>query len=420
MADSSAVRPGRNEALDYLRVVGLVMMVCAHFWRPLLRLYGAGGVVHAFIETAPFPFFLAFGMTQHRVVRRETASLRGYYILFGLVGLLHAYFMWLQPVWEFLLFLWFWAVLLALAKPLRLQSPQVVALAGLILALNAVLPLATNPFAIAAAEQRGTAPFVLHRWLIPGFFQPLPWGAVVLLGFALGTAFPRWLRRPLPLLCLAVVSAASAYRISTQRSDVPLGFRFDAHKWTATSTYLVLGCALTLILYSVCGLASRLRLLQRYVYPLARFLSDHLLEATVFHYLPVQALLDRRLGLPRAINGMQVGRWWAICLASLTNFILLLAGLGALDAIWRALTRVAGGAMQRAGWVSVALTAFALWGLLELASVTERIDEFSLRWIAFALMVWLSFYLRFVRGLRAPQTETAKTLFVAPSSCDER
>src|SRR5262245_23929655 len=120
----------RNVALDYVRATALVLMCLVHMWQRMLRWSGADVAFLVIGEAAPCLFFVAFGMTQHLLVRRSAARKREYLLVLGVVALLHCYFMTLFLRWEFFTFLWASAVLVLIGDSLHMGRRAFLALAG--------------------------------------------------------------------------------------------------------------------------------------------------------------------------------------------------------------------------------------------------------------------------------------------------
>jgi hypothetical protein len=197
---------------------------------------------------------------------------------------------------------------------------------------------------------------------------------------------------------LVLLAGAAAFHIGTSGPEHALAARFDHQKWVATSSYLVLGCAVTLLLYRLCDVLGQWGWVQRWWDAPLRYLSDHLLEATVFHYLLVRILLDERIGLSRVEDGVRFLSWPSLVLACAALFVSLIGGLQLLDLVQKAIARYGG---RR--WKRVAVIAVVLLALVDVGHRGQYADPLTLRWCTFAVMLWLALYMRAARAPRAEQ-----------------
>jgi hypothetical protein len=319
--------------------------------------------------------------------------------MFGVMALLHDYYMLFFPTWEFFQFLWLAALLVFIGQRCGLAARHFLVLALTIAAVNAIVPLGATRFAAAPGDPRyaDMIAFAQSLWILPGPFYPLPWVAVVFVGFALGTNTPR---RRLRLgyaatagLILSIGVGVLAQANPTWTYAAPL----ELNKWAATTTYVVAGTCATLLLYIACpgqpipgsGLA---RIIGGAAYPLVRFVSEHLIEATILHYLVVRLLTADWLGWNVSLLGERTMHWSTALAVSLLNLALLLALLDIVVlASERMLTRNRA-LLARLAWRSVAIATLLIWAALQCLFLAGAVRPGYLKWTAYALMLGLALY----------------------------
>jgi len=394
---SPAASPPRNIALDYLRAVALLMMMWAHLWRVLLGATATQRIALAIVEIGQVPFFLAFGMTQVRLLRRDREAIWSTLVLFGLIGLLHGYFMWFRPAWEFFLFLWFMSAVIVATRALGVPPRWLVAASVVVLAVNAVFPLGMSPFALMlgpqiAASARPALAFAEHFWLLPGPFYPAPWGVVVVLGLVLGVEFPAALRRVDVVGALAVVALLAAVFLAYRTPPLSIGLRFQLEKWNVSTAYVIGSSAAVLVMYAALARLETATWVRQVTYPAVRFFSDRLLEATILHYLAGRILLDPRVSGWLIVRDGHDTSWPVTLVVSIANVILLAILVWLVDRLWGLTLRRSGKTIARLNWRWVAFGGGLTWVVLILAASSTHIDRVSLRWWAFAAMLLLALF----------------------------
>ncbi len=393
---------GRNYALDYLRAAGLLFMSWTHMWR---FIFGHGVMENAVLfigETGHFLFFLAFGMTQNRLVTKGREEVLPFVLLFGLIGAFHSYFLLFNLAWEFFLFIWIACVAILVGTWVGLSHRQLLLLSVLILLLNAFVPLGVSRFvaqgrAVVPLDTQAEIAFAEHLWGLPGPFFPLPWAVVVFLGFAMGMEYPA---HPRPMLVWAVASLALASvlaAVATARPDLPLAANLVFNKWAATSTYVVAGCAWAVLLYVAFAPLDRVSGVHELLYPPVRFLSDHLLEVTVLHYLVLRTLTAERFGWI-SFGPVRHTHWSVPVVLSIANPILLFALLKLVMSVWGIIERRCRRVLDHFSVEVVGLTALILWVVLRLSR--DRVRLGYLRWTAYAAMLGIALFYRYDKERR--------------------
>jgi hypothetical protein len=393
-ADSGSSDRSRNLALDYLRVLALVLMTLVHMWRPFLGWEGVDGILRSVGETAPLLFFVSFGMTQTRLLAHPLSVQLQRLWWLGLVAVLHSYFMWFSLCWEFFLFLWSASLLVIVGTVAGLAPRHFAMLGVVVLALNSIVPLGPGG-ALAQPPPRAI-------WLIPGPFFPLPWAALVFFGLVLGTQFPSRLLRPLPLLALVAIVVLAYFKVYLVAPVEPLGLRFTVEKVAATSAYLTLGTAGTIVVYLLLGWLVRAGVFRRLIHPPVRFVSDHLLVATVLHNLSLRLLMDSRFHWPMAVNGLRTASAGELLLLSVANVVVLFVMLAVVSWLWRGFASGCGNIVDslRLPWVTlVSITALAV-----MRPRMGAIGVFSFRWTVFAWMLVVALLAEHQRARPALQT----------------
>ncbi len=287
----------RNVALDYLRVLALCLMLCAHNWTYLQEnTFGhySNGTTWINVQTtgvnildgqwhhllyfifnlAPAFFFIAFGMTQRLLVVKPAKSVLYTTVFFGYIAVLHSIF--LMPTlmeWNFLLLLWMASVLVYVFAMARMNKTAYFTLFFLIILANYVVPLES----------------VMNRtWPLQGEFYPLPWLAFVFVGFAFGIEGPS---RKKEYFTLAVCASGIAFVIFTMYFQdkinylfpyINLGMKKDHDQ---TSNYIVLSSSAVFISYILFDMIERLLIKLIWFDRWVKFLSKYLIVATVLHYL---------------------------------------------------------------------------------------------------------------------------------------
>jgi len=396
-AGASSTVARRDLALDYLRATALFLMSLIHMWRSQLGRSGADALVLFVGEISPCLFFFAFGMTQNRTLNKRSLEIVRYEIVLGLIAAFHSFYLVYRLVWDFFQFLWFASLLLIVGSRVGIRRRGFVALSGVILLLNAVCPLGVastlwDSLGVVASSHRAVE-IARHLWLVPGAFFPLPWAAVVFLGFAVGVNGHARIRRLVPFAGMGLLTALAVGAIATRSADSALGFRFALDKWTATSTYMVLGCSASVLLYAA---FDRLRLssvrnrLDRSI----RFASDHLLVGTILHYLVVRGLTAERFG-PWTFAGVRtVSSGWVL-LWSVANLVLLNALLRVTVAGWNGMTDRFGKLLHHVRFVSVATISIVFLIVLYLCRASMRLGY--LKWSAYVAMLGLALFYTYDR-----------------------
>lgn len=388
---------GRNYALDYLRASALLLMSLIHMWRYILGRSGADAVAAFVGEAAPFPFFLAFGMTQTVLVRRNRQDILPFLVLFGFIGIFHGYFMLFTPAWEFFLFLWSASLLIVAGSRLQLRPPGFFVLGIVVLAINVFLPLGVSPLAVAGREHvpnatREAIAFAQHLWVLPGPFFPLPWAVVVFFGFAIGVDDPEP-RRMLSWGGLGLLAAVTLAVLGRAEPNAAFAPHLALEKWAGTSPYLLAGCGGTLVLYAGLAQLCRVPVLEIYVYPLVRFISDHLMEGTILHYLVVRVLTAESVTGPwRAVWGMRRMHWSAVLLLSVVNVVLLLTTLKAVIFLWSQVQRHLATLWDRIGLGSAIAVSLTVWAIIRMCLGVVRPGY--PKWLAYAAMLGLALFYR--------------------------
>ena len=394
----SAENRRRNGALDYLRAGALILMSLVHMWRFVLG-RGRGDEVLLFLgETAPCLFFVAFGMTQTRFVtkgRREILSFLG---LFGVISMFHSLFLLYGLTWEFFLFLWGSSVLMVAGSRAGLRAGHFLALSAVILAINFFVPLGVSEYVViwrpVSAETRASMDLAARLWLLPpGPFYPLPWAVLPFFGFALGMNELRHSGRAAALaaLCIAVLLAVGGLAI--REPGLPLASHLELDKLTATSTYMIAGCAWTALVYAVLHWVHRQEELNRLLYPPARFLSEHLMEGTILHYAIIRLL---RAVAPR-LGGAPAPDWTMVIVWSAANVVLLFASLKLLMMVWSTVAPRARWLLERATVPRVALLSLGLYVGLRVSLAAAIAPPRLATWLAYAAMPALALFYRYDR-----------------------
>lgn len=385
--------PARNVALDYLRAAALCLMALIHMWRGVLGRSGVDAALRFVGEAAPFLFFVAFGMTQSRLVTRRARDLVPFVVLFGFIGLFHGYFMFYSPLWEFFLFLWF-ASLLAIASTwLGLRGWAYAWLGAAVLALNLVRPLGVSMISAPAADVE----FAHHLWLFPGTFYPLPWAAVVFFGLALGLHCQAS-RRGLALATTGVVLACGCGLAAARWPGQTLGARLTVEKWSATSPYMLLGCSATFLLYAALGRIARSRVARQQLYPTVRFLSDNLLLGTILHYLVTRCFEAAPFHRWSAFAGVRTASGTAVVLLSILDLALLVAAIAGVRAAWQAFERGVSRVLRKVTVPLVSMAAVLVWVALQTSVGVVRPGY--VKWGAYAAMLGLALFYDYDRRRR--------------------
>jgi hypothetical protein len=397
----SGLHPGprgqRNVALDYVRTTALLLMCLTHMWRWMLSWFGLDLAALMIGEASPCLFFVAFGMTQHVLVRHADREQREYLLVLGVIAVLHCYFAAMSLGWEFFLFLWASALLVLAGDRLGIGRRGFLLLAAAVALLNVFVPLGTwgfvkielaDPFVLSAGTDAAIA-FASRLWVLPGPFYPFPWAILVFFGFALGLDYPQ---RPAMAVFWAVVlifTVALLRVLAGHWPNLAVSHHLALSKWGATSTYLAAGAAGTLLLLAGFGVLHVISAVRLLVYPVVRFVSDHLLEGTVFHYLVVSTLTLERFGWnggglkPRA-------RLSLVILASVLNVVLLVGGLELAVTVWALLRRALSKVVSDISPRSLAGAALAWLAVLHVSNVTGLLGYYTLRWMAYGAMLALA------------------------------
>ena len=133
----------------------------------------------------------------------------------------------------------------------------------------------------------------------------------------------------------------------------------------------------------------RVGVVQRFVYPTVRFLSDHLLTGVVFHYLVYGALILPQWSWVGGGLGPR-GRVSAILLASLLNVILLVGGLKLVVGGWAFLRKATAARIGEINIQKLAAACLAWLVALHVARVFGVLSDLNLRWLAYAAMLVLA------------------------------
>jgi hypothetical protein len=411
----SSSAQARNIALDYVRATALVLMCLVHMWRSMLKWFGLDVAVLMIGEASPCLFFVAFGMTQHLLVRRTDREKRQYLLILGVISVLHCYFATLSLGWEFFLFLWSSALFVLVGDRLGMDRRGFLLLAAAVAILNVFVPLGMWGFAkveladpyVLSTDTDAAIAFANRLWVLPGPFFPLPWGILVFFGFALGLDYPR--RRSTAVLWAAVMVLVVAVlrTVAGHWPGLAVSHHLALSKWGATSTYLAAGAAGTLLLLAGFGVLHAVSVVQRFVYPVVRFLSDHLLEGTVFHYLVVSTLTLDRFGWtggglrPRA-------RLSAVILASVLNVVLLVGGLKLAVALWALLRRGISAVIGEINIDSLGWACLGWLAVLHVVHVAGLLGYQGLRWLAYTGMLVLALGYGDARSRRRERQRTTR------------
>ncbi len=384
----------RNVSLDYVRTAALVLMCLVHMWRSMLRWFGLDVAALVIGEASPCLFFVAFGMTQHLLVRRADREKREYLLILGVISVLHCYFAAMSMGWEFFLFLWSSALFVLAGDRLGMGRRQFLQLAAAIALLNVFVPLGTNGFVkieladryVLSGDTDAAIAFANRLWVLPGPFFPLPWAILVFFGFGIGLDYPR---RPRAAVFWAIVLGlfVAVLRVLAGRwPHLTVAHHLALSKWGATSTYLMSGAAGTLLLLGAFGLLHAVSAVRRFIYPVVRFVSDHLLEGTVFHYLVFNTLTWERFGWTGGGLGPRA-RLSAVMLASVLNVLFLVGGLKLAVSLWGQVRKAT---VLLIGEISVgglAAGGMAWLGALHVSAVTGLLPHNAVRWLAFSGML---------------------------------
>jgi hypothetical protein len=391
----------RNEALDYLRTSALLQMSLIHMWRYILGRSGVDAFVLSCGETAPFLFFVAFGATQHALLRRPRENVLAFFVFFGVISLLHDFYQFFFPVWEFFQFLWVSSLLVVFGSRLGCGRRHFLVLGAAVLIANAIVPLGVTPLSVLGPwdHSRDAAIALAQRlWILPGPFFPLPWVAVVFLGFAMGMASPP---RGWHAFVLSVVGLIGAFAVglaAESRPDSALALNLTLSKWAATSTYLLAGCCGTLLLYAVFDALGRLAVVRTYVYPGVRFVSDHLIEGAILHYPVVRLLTAKSFGWGITFRGARTLHWTGVVLLSVMNVVLLTILLKLVMLVWKRITWGGACVLDRIGWRPVAVTAALAWIVIQACFLAGAVRLGYLKWSAYAVMLGIALFYKYDKG----------------------
>jgi len=382
----------RNAALDSLRATALLLMSLIHMWRFIVP-HGAIGSCLLFVgELAPFPFFIAFGMTQNLLVRKERRQIAESLAVLGCIAALHSYFLLFTAAWEFLFFLWAASLLVVIGSWIGVSRRQYLMLALVIVCVNAVIPLGASALETFVRPNlpsftRNAIAGAQRVWVLPGPFFPLPWAALVFFGVALGTQYVPRREHVFAAAGVAMV-ALGLGALARSVEDPSIAARLELEKWTATSTYVLLGGAVTILVYALFARAARGEPVA--MSTAARFLSERLIEGTILQYAVVEILV--------ALGRNQIAGWTRVLILSLVNVVGLAAGLKLFDGIERLCAQPLDALRRRLGFQGIAGLALTAWIALLVARL--RIPLANLRWVAYAGLVLLAVWYRFEKTRR--------------------
>lgn len=406
----------RNIALDYIRTLALLLMSLIHMWRDLLGRGAVDRILLSAGETAPVFFFVAFGMTQNRMVKKNASEVMRFVVLSGFIAVFQSYFLFSAPVWDFFPFLWAALLLVLLGNWLGLSHRQFLLLSVAVLVVNMIRPLGVSLIGATLAD----GAFAQRLWLFPGGFFPLPWAVLVFLGFALGMQY-RPMPRDLVMAAAGMTVVVALNVVVALRPDVPLAYRLTLSKWSATSPYLVFGCAEVLLVYAGLDYISRFPVAEKWFYPTTRFVSDNLMVGTVLHYLVLMCLTAQFSSWWRLVNGVRTANWGIVLLLSIANVVFLVGALKLLARLWGMVSQRLHGVLGRLGIAPVALTAVAIWAVLRFG--VGFVSLGFLKWTAYAAMLLLALLYDYHRKQARGAGETAESaarVFTAVSRRTER
>lgn len=270
----SAQTKPRDLAIDFLRAIALLLMVSIHsvrcvpdytIWARLLKLIG---------ESAPAFFFFAYGLTIHRLLKKDAPRQFEIIRLFLYVAIAQS-FMAGQPFnLDFFLFLWIWQVILVLASRF---IPKWKVVIPWIFGITIAALLVWSPEQVSDIFD-----------LAGGMFPLLPWGLFILLGLVFGQGISAL--RNMYIACGLLATALGTLAIG----HVFQVKRLMLIKSPMTITYCLLLSGVVLLCFWISKNYEGMIAKRKLVAGAVRFLSANLLLGTVLHYaayLPVKAVI---------------------------------------------------------------------------------------------------------------------------------
>lgn len=266
--------PERRFSVDMVRAMAMLLMVSVHFCRSVEAYTWAGRAIRYIGEAAPAFFFFAFGLLLERFFAKSKDDQFQLGKLFLFVAIAQG-FMAGQPFrLDFLLFIWFWQIGLAvLFKTYKLSVRSLVVVISATLMLMIIWP----PNAMERIFSLTGGPFPL-----------MPWGLFVLAGML----FSRMLHAPgNPIASVGMILISLAMMLA---GVILHAERLLALKVPLTATYFLLFTGIIVFLmWLFIRYEKRLANMPWLVRPVV-LLSENLLLATVLHYaayLPLKALV---------------------------------------------------------------------------------------------------------------------------------
>ncbi|MBF0100888.1 MAG: hypothetical protein HQK77_08280 [Desulfobacterales bacterium] len=264
---TNLVLNSRNIGLDYIRAMGLLLMMSIHYARFIPEKTKLVYYLKFIGESSPAFFFFAFGMTLTRFLEKEAGDRFQKGLMFLYVALLHN-LLWHHLFYsDFLFFLWAWLFIIAILEIVR-PLPNFIYMTLIVTVLGIMVCVPSYHIPMICKE------------IFDGPFKLIPWGCFILSGlyFKRRNEFDQNYWQGILIIGLGLF----LYSLSKVYVDY---FSLKIIKWPLTPTYFLLFIGLNILMVNFINnhhsfFENQFRLPSR----LCNFISSNLLLATAIQF----------------------------------------------------------------------------------------------------------------------------------------